>query len=171
MLQLKHTPSMIAQYYTLRQIGKSKQEAREMLKSKSFNELDEITHIKDIVLGSKKIFEEYFLKTGTIKEDEFFFSNIDRDYFYSIGDKVVCNFNSEEQLCETLVVAINKVCTDVLKEKDITKKVFIKGLLLIEPIIRCCGYAIGEEDDGEEFKFNLSKEMQIAYSKSLVSDN
>ena len=173
MLTLKFSPAKIAQYYTLRQSGKTKQEARDIINSNSFEKIDESTHIKDNLLGAKRLFEKFILNGGTIEEEPFFYYDLktSREYFYSVGDKCVINFDSEEQLCDTLAKLINTVCVEVLKENEITKKVFIKGLLLIEPIIGCCGYSLGKEDESEEFKFNLSDEMQIAYSTSQLSDD
>ena len=55
MLHIRYTPSMIAQYFTLRQSGKSKQEASEMLKSKSFDELEIYLTREDVVFTKEEL--------------------------------------------------------------------------------------------------------------------
>lgn len=189
----KVVPGKVAQYYALMAWnGMESADAEKTVMDNDYSTLNKTTYAGDSVLAAKEGIEKHLLKgSATIDMDKLTAEGLlDREYFYGIGDKIVSNFGSEEELCDSIVKILEEihdkwVATNAKKhDRDAAKndkRLFqhlptaligidelSKDLMFLAPILEDAGYNVGQMTEGPWGAFIPSKEIEAAYQRYVA---
>ena len=176
------------QYFALISFkGMSSETAEKKVLSSSYAQLNKTTDIDKYLTKAFELFQNHLAK----REIDFDrFVSPDLGYHYQIGDSVICNFDSEEQLCEK-IIEITKLfhnefilndnsvynenkksnrpcCKENFNTLPFTE--FVKELAIIAFFVNNIGYPIGKFTDTPYGKFEASNEIKNAYANYTKND-
>ena len=182
-------PGKEAHYYALLAWnGMNSQQAIDLVNSKTYAELDQTTYASGSVEAAKKGIEKHLLQIGQL-DSEYITGDkhAPEGYFYSMGDKVVVNFDSEEELCDAIVKILEEIhdkwVVDNAKKYDRDKEKndkrlyqhlptaligldeVAKDLMFLAPILEKMGYPVGKMQENEWGAFVPSPAIAEAYQR------
>lgn len=182
-------PGKEAQYYALLAWnGMKSEEAMKLVNSQSYGELDATTYASGSVDASIRGIEKYLLQRGQLNAD---YVTGEREapegYFTGEGERVVVNFETEEELCDAIIKILeeihNKWVVDNGKKynRDMDKNdkrlyqhlptaligldEVAKDLMFLAPILSKMGYEVGKMQETEWGSFVPSKAISEAYQR------
>lgn len=168
----KTAPAKVAQYYMLMFLnGMDSESAKKLVDENSYEELNKLTNSNNIIVQAKTMIESDLIFGNAIIEDEHFFGEVSFDlmYFFSVGDKLIVNFDSEEALCEGILkVAFSLYNEDINNQQKgevVELDKLSKYLMIIAAIISALGYPIGKMQELPNGKFEPSNEIEKAYNR------
>ena len=183
-------PGKVAHYYALMAWnGMNAEQAGKMVAENDFASLDATTYASGSVNAAKTGIEENLLK-GEVQIDPAQITGevpYSQEYFYAVGDRIVSHFNSEEELCDSIVQILegihDKWVVDNAKkynrDQDKNDKRLYqhlptaligldevaKDLMFLAPILESAGYKVGEMTESEWGAFVPSKQVAEAYAR------
>jgi len=186
-------PGKLAHYYALMAWnGMNAQDAGKMVSENSYETLNATTYAGDSVNAAKSGIEKH-LAGGKVVIDPAQITGdapYNQSYFYAVGDKIVANFDSEEQLCDSIIKVIeeihNKWVEDNAKkynrDQDKNDKRLYqhlptaligidevaKDLMFLAPILEKTGYKVGTMTESEWGAFVPSQAIVEAYQRYVA---
>ena len=183
-------PGKVAHYYALLAWnGMNSAEAGKMVEENSFEALNGTTWAGDSVDAAKKGIEKHLMGGKAAIDNARITGEVpyDQAYFYSVGDKIVTNFDSEEELCDAIVKVLEEIhdkwVVDNAKKynRDAEKndkrlyqhlptaligvEEVAKDLMFLAPILESAGYKVGTMTESEWGAFVPSQSIVEAYQR------
>lgn len=176
------------QYFALISFkGMSNETAEKKVLSSSYAQLNKMTDIDKYLTKAFELFQNHLAK---IDIDFDRFASSDSAYHYSVGDSVICNFDSEEQLCAKIIEIIELFHNELIlndntvyNEDSSTNRPcckekfnvmpfseFLKELAIFAFLINKIGYPIGTFVDTPHVTFEASPEIKKAYEIYTKND-
>ncbi len=181
-------PGKIANYYALLSYkGFSPSEALDIVRTSTYEKLCEITGAKSSIQAGISAIDRFMIQRGGLVTEYITGeSSAPSNYFNDIGEKIVLNFGTEEDLCYGVVKVIEEIHNNwVVENSDNFLRIenindgklyqhlplaliglneFSKDAMFIAPIFDCLGYSIGEMKEGEGI-FMITAEIISAYKR------
>lgn len=187
-------PGKIAHGYALMAWnGVAPEEAKEMVKTTDFDKLNDATYASDSVMTAKAGIEKHLLKGEHEIAMDYITTDLadNKDYFYEIGNSIAANFETEEELCDSIINILedihDKWVVDNAKKynRDAEandKRLFqhlptaliglnevAKDLMFLAPILKQCGYEVGKMTNAPYGEFAPSNQIALAYDRYVAN--
>ena len=178
-------PGKEAQYYAFLAIrGMKPEEAMKIVEENTFEEVNKKISVEYSINSAKKGIEKYLIQDGEEIEIGYITGEKEatQDYYYGLGDKIVVNFDYEEQLCDAIIKVVAEIHDKWVVENAhkygsdndnykhlptalIGLEEFNKDLMFVAPFLKNMGYSVGNMTEKENGVFVSSSYIADAYQR------